>query len=62
MALPAVSGRKHEETLKVNPWDFGTGDTEGPRPAILQLKNRFWQHMKAFKLLQKWLALKHNPS
>jgi len=51
-----VSGRKHQETFEVDPWGFGVGDTEDPRPAILQLRKIFWQHMKVFKLLQKWLA------
>ena len=32
------------------------------RPAVLQLKKRYWQHMKGFELLQKWLVLKHSCS
>jgi len=58
MTQPGVSGRKHQ----ANPWGFEVGNTEDPKLAILPLKNRFWQHMKAFKMLQKWLALKHSSS
>jgi len=45
MALPGVSGRKHQGRLEVDPWDSGVRDTEDPRPAILKLEKRFWQHM-----------------
>jgi len=64
MAQPGVSGRKHQGRLEVDleNWGFGARDTKDPRPAILPLKKRFWQHMKAFELLQKWLALKHSSS
>ncbi|GAB0208005.1 hypothetical protein GRJ2_003266200 [Grus japonensis] len=31
MALPGVSGRKHQGRLEVDPWGFGVGDTEDPR-------------------------------
>ncbi|KAK4821755.1 LOW QUALITY PROTEIN: hypothetical protein QYF61_000816 [Mycteria americana] len=62
MALPGASGRKHQGRLEVDPWAFGVGDTEDLRPAILQLKNRYWQHMKDFEVLRKWLVLKHSSS
>jgi len=62
MAQPGVSGRKHQGRLEVDPWGFGAGDTKDPRPAILPLKKRSWQHMKAFELLQKRSALKHSSS
>jgi len=62
MAQPEVSGRKHQGRLEVDPWGFGAGDTKNPRPTILPLKKRFWQHMKVFELLQKWSALKHSSS
>ena len=48
MAQPGVSGRKHQGRLEVDPWGFGAGDTKDLTPAILPLKKRFWQHMKAF--------------
>jgi len=62
MAQPGVSGRRLQGRLEVDSWGFGAGDTKDPRPAILPLKKRFWQHMKAFELLQKWSALKHSSS
>jgi len=62
MALPGVSGRKQQGRFKVDPWGFGVGDTEDLGPAIVQLKKRFWQHMKEFEVLPKWLALKHSAS
>jgi len=62
MAQPVVSGRRHQGRLEVDPWGFGAGDTKDPRPAILPLKKRFWQHMKAFELLWKLLTLKHSSS
>jgi len=49
MAQPGVSGIKHQGRLEVDPWDFGVRDTKDPRLAILPLKKRFWQHMKAFE-------------
>jgi len=60
MALPGVSGGKHQGTLKVDPSDFGVRDINDPRLSILQLKKRYWQHMKEFELLWKWLVLKHS--
>jgi len=62
MAQPEVSGRKHQGRLEVDPWGFGACDTKNPRPAIVPLKKRLWQHMKVFELLQKWSALKHSSS
>jgi len=62
MAQPGVSGRKHQGTLEVDPWGFESRDARDPRPAILTLKKRVWQLMKAFELLQKWSALKHSSS
>ncbi|KAK4828886.1 LOW QUALITY PROTEIN: hypothetical protein QYF61_001444 [Mycteria americana] len=62
MALPGASGRKHQGRLEVDPWGFGVGDTEDPRPPILQVKKRYWQHVKGFELLHKWLVLKHISS
>jgi len=62
MAQPGISDKKHQGRLEVDPWGFGVGDTEDPRPAILPLKKRFWQHVKAFELLQKWFVLKHSSS
>jgi len=53
MALSGVSGRKHQGRLEVDPWGFGVRDRKAPRPAILPLKKKFWQHMKEFVLLQK---------
>jgi len=44
----------------VDPLGFGVRDTKDPRPTIFPLKKRFWQHIKAFVLLQKWSALKHS--
>lgn len=41
---------------------FGFRDSEDTRPAMLPLKNRYWQHMKGLELLWKWLVLKHNSS
>jgi len=60
MVLPGIFGRKHQGRLEVDPSGFGDGDVEDPRPATLQLKKRYWQHMKGVELLQKWLALKHS--
>jgi len=57
--LTGVSGRKHQGRLEVDPWGFGARDTEDLRPAILPLKQRFWKHLKEFKLLRKLLVLKH---
>ena len=53
MALPGVSGREHQRRLGVDPWGFGVGDTEDQKIGILQLKRRYWQHMKGFELLQR---------
>ncbi|KAK4809953.1 hypothetical protein QYF61_002910 [Mycteria americana] len=61
-ALPGASGRKHQGRLEVDPKGFGVGDTEDLRPAILQLKKRYWQHRKGYELLWKWLVLKHSSS
>jgi len=38
----AVSGRKHQVRTEVDPLGFGVGDTEDPRPAMLQVRKRFW--------------------
>jgi len=62
MTLCGVSGRNHQGRLEVDPRGFRVVDTKDTRPAILPLKKRFWQHMKVFELLQKWLALKHRCS
>ncbi|KAK4825601.1 hypothetical protein QYF61_001281, partial [Mycteria americana] len=62
MALPGASGRKHQGRLEVDPYGFGVRDTEDLRPVILQLRKRYWQHMKGFQLLWKWLVLKHSSS
>jgi len=53
MALPGVSGRKYQGRLEVDHLGFGVEDVENPRPAILPLKKRYWQHMKEFELLWK---------
>jgi len=44
MAQPGVCGRKHQGRLKVDPWGSGDECTEDLRPAILQLRKRYWQH------------------
>jgi len=62
MVQPGVSGRKNQGRLEVDLWGFGVGDREDPRPTMLPLKKRYWQHMKVFELLQKWSALKHRSS
>lgn len=37
-------------------------DTEGMRPATLQLKKRNWWYMLGFRLFHKWLVLKQSSS
>jgi len=46
--------------LKIDPQGFGVKDIEDLMPAVLQLKKSYWQHTKEFKLLWKWLLLKHS--
>jgi len=58
----AWSLTQHQGRLEVDLSGFGVQDTEDPRPTILQLKKRHCQHMKAFELLRKRLALKHSSS
>jgi len=62
MAQPGISGKKQQGRLEVDLWSFGVGNTEDPRPTILQLRKRFCQHMKEFELRWKWSVLKHSSS
>ena len=48
------------DRLEVDSYGFGVKDTEDLRPAILPLKKRYWQHMKASELFWKWLVVKHS--
>lgn len=51
--------KKHPGRLEDNPWDSELGDTKDLRPApswwYCSLQG-YWQFMKGFDLLQKWLA------
>ena len=58
----ANADRKYRGRLEGDPQGSGVWDTEDLGATMLQMKKRFQQHMKAFKLLQKWSALKHSSS